>query len=917
MADRLPLSRPLRAAPRASFRKGRLAAALLLLLAAPAFGAAPASANAPVPSAAPSNLSANAPAAQLATAAAPADAARTGAPLVLVLQSYQRDYAWTVGIEAGLEAGFASVPAAARPAVLVEHLDAKRRDDPASEAAFAAYLKERYRGTRLAAVVVCDNSALLFAAGHRQELFPGVPLVFCGINDWNPLLLKGESGATGVLERPDYAATAAAALSILPGRRRVYLVSDATLTGRATAADCRRALSALDPKLEISDVPDLPLSGLAEWAAGLPADALLFFLAYVTDGAGVPRRAEEVAAAFGARLPIVTSHDVFFTPGVLGGRIATAEGQGRAAASIALRVLSGESPDSIPLADDEANEYRFSFAELKRWGIDERALPKGSVVVGKPRGFFEREPWAAPLLSSVAFLLLLLATTLVVVQVSQRKAREALAASERKFRGLFQSMAFGVAHHAIVRGRDGKPADYRFIDVNGEFERLLGFGRSEVVDRLASEVYGAPYYLERFASVAAGADSVAFDLPFRDRVYRTTIYSPDPGEFATIFEDVTEHLAARAALEESELRYRSLFDRMEEGVVYEDDEGRVVSANPAAERILGLALESMEGRAPEDPRWSCVRADGSPFPPEELYTVRALVGGRPHSGLMGIHNPDLGKTVWVQASAVPEFKPGAERPFRVFTTLADVSALKEAEVRLEAQAAELAAKNAELERFTYTVSHDLKSPLITIKGFLSCIAEDAASGDAELLASDLGRVSRAADRMQELLSDLLELSRIGRVANPSRRFSMGEAVSQALESLGGLVASSKAEISLPDAWPEAVADEARVAEVWQNLLENAVKYSGGRPPRIVLGWERAEGELRYFARDEGIGIEPRYLGTVFGLFNKLDPKSEGTGIGLALVRRIVELHGGRAWAESGGEGKGATFLFVLPEPPAA
>ncbi|HRY72023.1 MAG TPA: hypothetical protein P5165_02260, partial [Spirochaetia bacterium] len=98
MADRLPLSRPLRAAPRASFRKGRLAAALLLLLAAPAFGAAPASANAPVPSAAPSNLSANAPAAQLATAAAPADAARTGAPLVL--QSYQRDYAWTVGIEA-------------------------------------------------------------------------------------------------------------------------------------------------------------------------------------------------------------------------------------------------------------------------------------------------------------------------------------------------------------------------------------------------------------------------------------------------------------------------------------------------------------------------------------------------------------------------------------------------------------------------------------------------------------------------------------------------------------------------------------------------------------------------------------------------------------------------------------------------
>ncbi|MBL8966184.1 MAG: hypothetical protein JNG85_04185, partial [Spirochaetaceae bacterium] len=268
--------------------------------------------------------------------------------------------------------------------------------------------------------------------------------------------------------------------------------------------------------------------------------------------------------------------------------------------------------------------------------------------------------------------------------------------------------------------------------------------------------------------------------------------------------------------------------------------------------------------------------------------------------------------VWIAASAVPEYRAGGEKPFRAFTTFADITAIKLAEERLAAQARELAGKNQELERFTYTVSHDLKSPLITIKGFLSFLGRDFEEGDAERFAADLGRVDRAALRMQELLDDLLELSRIGRMANPPARFPMGKAAGLALENLAGRLAASGAAVALPESWPEAFADEARIVEVFQNLLENAVKYSLPGPPRISLGWEADGASNRFFVRDEGIGIAARYAETVFGLFNKLDPKSEGTGIGLALVRRIVELHGGRAWAESPGEGRGSTFWFSLP-----
>jgi len=230
--------------------------------------------------------------------------------------------------------------------------------------------------------------------------------------------------------------------------------------------------------------------------------------------------------------------------------------------------------------------------------------------------------------------------------------------------------------------------------------------------------------------------------------------------------------------------------------------------------------------------------------------------------------------------------------------------------------AELAAKNAELERFTYTVSHDLKSPLFTIRGFLGYLEQDALSGDRERIKKDTQRIADATDKMQQLLNDLLELSRIGRLMNEPREIRFEELIYEVLELVHGQIEERGVIVQVQNNLPMVYGDRQRLSEVMQNLVDNAIKFMGSQPePRIEIGQagEDAErGMTVFFVRDNGIGIQKEHFERVFGLFNKLDPRSDGTGIGLALVKRIVEFHGGRISVQSE-PGKGTTFLFTLPK----
>ena len=254
-------------------------------------------------------------------------------------------------------------------------------------------------------------------------------------------------------------------------------------------------------------------------------------------------------------------------------------------------------------------------------------------------------------------------------------------------------------------------------------------------------------------------------------------------------------------------------------------------------------------------------------------------------------------------------------------TLAE--AFNEMAERLEATHAErerlideLERRNAELERFTYTVSHDLRSPLVTVRGFVDLLEKDVAAADRERTAADLDRIRHATATMEKLLRELLELSRIGRVTNPPERVSLDELAQQAVALLHGRLRAANVRVDVQPGLPTVHGDRSRLLEVFQNLIENGVKFRSGQGEPVVEVASRpgSDGPV-VCVRDNGVGIDPRYHDRIFGLFERLDPRVEGTGVGLALVKRIIEVHGGRVWVESEGAGKGSTFCFTLPSVP--
>lgn len=229
---------------------------------------------------------------------------------------------------------------------------------------------------------------------------------------------------------------------------------------------------------------------------------------------------------------------------------------------------------------------------------------------------------------------------------------------------------------------------------------------------------------------------------------------------------------------------------------------------------------------------------------------------------------------------------------------------------------ELETKNAELEQFAYTVSHDLKSPLVTIRGYLGYLNEDARKGDFERFDLDLSRVVSATLTMQALLHDLLSLSKVGRTVDTTEDVALSEVTTSVLEVIHGDYVKKKIEIKVADDLPVVRVNRTRIGEVFQNLMVNALKFSWEKPvPSVEIGVHGTDELTNYpiiYIRDNGIGIEPKYHAQIFGLFNRLNPQMEGTGVGLTLVKRIVEMYGGRIWVKSDGAGNGSTFYFTLP-----
>jgi signal transduction histidine kinase len=238
-------------------------------------------------------------------------------------------------------------------------------------------------------------------------------------------------------------------------------------------------------------------------------------------------------------------------------------------------------------------------------------------------------------------------------------------------------------------------------------------------------------------------------------------------------------------------------------------------------------------------------------------------------------------------------------------------ALAERSVQLERTNRELVALNAELDDFTNMASHDLQEPLRTLTSFSDMLRKDLDQSLPERAAQDIGFITDAAKRMQTLIQDLLALSRAGRGTKRREKVSLGECADRALDALAKRMKDTRAQVTR-DELPEVWGDSTLLTQLYQNLIGNALKFCGNQPPVIRLTVEERDGDPVFGVQDNGIGIDAKYSQQIFQPFRRLHGHAqyEGSGIGLAICRKIVERHGGKIWVDSE-PGKGAHFRFTI------
>jgi PAS domain S-box-containing protein len=497
------------------------------------------------------------------------------------------------------------------------------------------------------------------------------------------------------------------------------------------------------------------------------------------------------------------------------------------------------------------------------------------------------------------------------------RAQEASRESEERFRATFDAAAAGMA----ILGPDG-----RFSRVNRSLCRILGYNEVELLERTFQELTHSADLsanLELLGKLARGeiphfeSENRYKHKQGRDvRVLLTVSVVRDRGcaplYFVAMVQDITAMRQAEEALRQQGQLMKAILDQMGDGVIVGDDDGRLLLFNPAAERILGVNTRDEEP-ATRPARYGLYRSDTVTLcDPGELPLARAI-GGETADGLeVYVRKPGEPTGVWTSWNIRPLLEDDGTRRGGL-VDFRDTTEQKRAAENISRQAEDLARSNAELERFAYVASHDLKEPLRMVSSFTQMLGRRYA-GKLDLKADQYIQFAvDGCERMHLLIESLLEYSRVTTRGQPFAAVDSERVLKRCLVDLSSSIAAAGATVT-HGPLPVVSGDATQFGQLLQNLLSNAIKFRSDRPPEVHVACTEVRDWWRFAICDNGIGIDLKYAERVFVLFQRLHTRDEypGTGIGLAICKRIVERHGGRIWFEGNGRG-GTCFVFVIPK----
>jgi PAS domain S-box-containing protein len=491
-----------------------------------------------------------------------------------------------------------------------------------------------------------------------------------------------------------------------------------------------------------------------------------------------------------------------------------------------------------------------------------------------------------------------------MVDVSERKrAEEALRESEERFRDIAYSMADWVWE----------------VDKNGVYtycskrvEDILKYSPEEILGKTPFELMPqdeAKRIREVFSKLVQNKEPIK-DLEnwniSKDGEMVCLLTSGVPildesGKaigYRGVDKDITERKRAEEARRQSEKKYSTLVENSLTGIYIDQDE-KIVFANNRFAEIYGYPIEELIGME----TWTLVHPEDRPL--TNRTRARRLKGESVPSEYLARGLTKAGETRWIARRNVLIEYQG--RP-AILGNIVDISRQKYAEE-------ELRKTNEELKNFVDVVSHDLKTPIIAIQGFSARLRKTYQEKMGDKGRQYLSQIETSARRMEALVSDLLELSRIGRVVSTFSDVSSMEIVENVTAGLQDRLKDRGIKLAVAESLPTIHCDGERIYQVFENLIVNAIKFIGdSENPKIEIGYEDKGAFHQFDVRDNGVGIDPKWHRKVFEIFRRLKEieDQEGTGLGLAIVYRIVSNHGGKVWVASE-KGKGATFYFTLPK----
>ncbi len=834
---------------------------------------------------------------------------------VLIINSYHYGYGWSDDEMRGIKETLNT----AQPDIdiFTEYLDCKHFPEPEHLQFMRDNLAHKFKDIAPSIIIVADDPALDFIIKYRDGLFGPVPVVFCGINNYKPEMISSFSNCTGVPELLDVRNTMKTMLRLHPKTRKLYIVCDQTITGLATRKLTEDALKELPNSVKFTITENISIVDILQQISMLDHDSLVLSLSYSRDSKGRVFDHAELASMIESisPVPVYAVHEERLGHGIVGGWLLGGKPHGEQTAHIALRILDGAQPGSIPVDMKSASRPMFDYTLMLRFDISALDIPVDSIIINRPESFYEKYKRLFWLIICVISLLTVVIIFLSINNMRRRRAEQALRESEQKYRELVEN-----ANSIIMRWTP----DGTITFFNNFAQRLFGYGENSIIGRnlintivpehestgrnLTEMIHAIGKHPGDFVSNLNEnmcCDGRRVWISWANRpVFDTT---GQLKEILSIGIDVTE----QRHVEEIRLQLFAAIEQAVESISITDKQSCYVYVNPSFERMSGYARYELIGQhikmmIPDDFIDMYLREN-----------IPALVRGDAWAGTI-IKKRRSGQVYEVDANISP-VRNDAGQIISFVTVESDVTRERELERQLQHSQ-----KMEAIGTLAGGIAHDFNNILGIIIGFTELAQAKIQPQDP--IAEDLDQILIASDRARNLVRQILAFSRktdyVRRVIDPV------PIVNETIKLLRATIPTTiNIQKEIDTECGHIFADPTELHQVIMNMSTNAahaMETTGGilkvRMAACNLCSESAEqfpgllsGKyIRILISDTGTGISPDIIDRIFEPFFTTKKVGKGTGMGLAVVHGIIKSLGGGI-SVAGTSDAGTTFEVIVPE----